>query len=341
MAGWPYWLAEGLTSIGAPSENVIPEDSDFADLNRRLPHHSAVASKSESRARKFLRRASFLAQIPSRYSLIHYHGSHLLRGTMHHLLEGPYLSLRSVPMIVSFGGSDARIIELARRNNPYFYRDADPEQDERTRTYLRAISKYVQNVATDCEMIEYVAPYFERVFTFRQPLNLSRFQISVSPQRRSPVVLHVPTDTHVKGTEQIVAAVERLKAEGLQFEFKLVRQLAQKEFYRELSSCDIYVDELRCGSYGVTAVEAMAYGKPAITYLRPDLVEKYPSDLPLVNANPDTITDVLRGLIVDDVRRANISELSQSYVRKYHDDKVVAHAMLEVYKAIGLAKSET
>lgn len=338
LAAWPYWLAEALKQIGQPSINVIPEETDVFDLDRRLPYHKALMAKSASRHRKVFQRAWFLQQIPSRFSFVHYHGSHLLRGSLHHLLEGPYLAARKMPMLVSFGGGDARIIDIARRKNPYFYRDADPARDARTRKYLKSISKYVRFVATDCEMEDYVTPYFDKVFPFRPPLDLSRFSYApAEEQTRPPVVLHVPTEPHVKGTEQIVAAAEKLQAEGLRFEFKMVRKLTQKEFYHELSQCDIYIDELRCGSHGVTAVEAMASGKPTITYIRPDLVEKYPADLPLVNANPDTITEVLRHLIEDDEGRADIALRSRVYAEKYHDSKVVAREMLDVYRQIGFS----
>lgn len=340
LAGWPYWLAEGLKAIGHRSINVISEESDVSDLNRRLPHHEALAESSMPRLLKFIKRACFLKQIPSRFSLVHYHGSHLLRGSMHHLAEGPYLSARGIPMIVSFGGGDARIIDLARRRNPYFYRDADPARDERTREYLTSISRYVRFAATDCEMVEYIAPYFERVFTFRQPVDLTRFPISPPAQKRPPVVLHVPTEPYVKGTEQFIAAAETLKAEGLQFEFKLVRQLTQSDFYRELAACDIYADELRCGSYGVTAVEAMAYGKPTISYIRPDLIGSYPAELPIVNANPDNVTDVLRDLIVNNLKRVEIADRSLQYARCYHDANIVAQEMLDIYKEIGLTTVE-
>ncbi len=86
LAAWPYWLAEALTVIGCPSINVIPEDTDVHDLDRRLPHHEAICFKSTARPLKVLKRVRFLASIPSRFSLVHYHGSHLLRRSAHHLL---------------------------------------------------------------------------------------------------------------------------------------------------------------------------------------------------------------------------------------------------------------
>lgn len=335
LAAWPYWLAEALKAIDVPSVNVIPEETDVHDLNRRLPFHEAICASSTPRLVKVAHRAAFLATIPSRFSLVHYHGSQVLRGSRHHLVEGRYLSARGVPMLISFGGGDARIVEQARARNPYFYREADPARDERIRAYLKSVSRFIRFVATDCEMVEYVAPYFEKVFIFRQPLDLTRFEFKAPRLDRPPVFLHVPTEPKVKATEEIEAAFETLRREGIPFEFKRMRKLTQTEFHRELSECDVYVDELRCGSYGVSAVEAMAAGKPTVTYIRPDLVKEYPHDMPLINANPDTITSALRQLACEPLLRADLSVRSRQYVEKYHDSLVVAREMMNIYRQVG------
>ena len=336
LAGWPYKLAEALNAIGQPSINVIPEDRDFADLKRQLPFHKAISIPTTPRLIKAAQRLSFLMQIPKRFSLVHYHASHLLRGQMHHVFEGCFLSARRVPMIVSFAGSDARNLAMANAKNPYFFRGPDPSHDAAIERYLRAISKNIRFAATDCEMSEYVTPYFDHVFTFRQPVNLRDISYVEPDPRRPPILLHVPTDTEVKGTGSIAAAVERLRAEGHRFEFRTKRQLTQSDFYREIEACDVYVDELRCGSHGVTAVEAMAAGKPTVSYIRPDLIARYPPDLPLVNANPDTIYDALKELISNPTMRHQRSVAGRKYVEKYHDALIVAREMLDVYRQIGL-----
>jgi glycosyltransferase involved in cell wall biosynthesis len=336
LAAWPYWLARALRAIGCPSINVIPEETDVGDLSRRLPFDEAICNASTPRVLKVGKRAAFLARIPSRFSMVHYHGSQVLRANRHHLLEGRYLSAMKVPMLVSFGGGDARIVEMARARNPYFYRPPDAARDESIRNYLKSVSRYARFAATDCEMLEYVAPYFEKVFIFRQPLDLTRFAYTPPRTDRPPVFLHVPTEPKVKGTEEIQAAFDELRREGLEFEFRTMRRLTQAEFFQELAACDVYVDELRCGSYGVSAVEAMAAGKPTVTYIRPDLVEQYPPELPLANANPDTITSVLRRLVTEPAWRSDLSVRSRRYVEQYHDSLVVARDMMEIYRQAGL-----
>ena len=148
--------------------------------------------------------------------------------------------------------------------------------------------------------------------------------------------MHIPTEPWVKGTAYIESAINRLKLEGYNFRFKLLQFLSQEEVLDEILKADIYVDDLRCGSYGITSIEAMASGKPTVCYIRDDLVEKYPEDLPLVNANPDTIYQKLKELILDSELRHEIGIKSRTYAEKYHSLEVIGPRLLNIYKEIGL-----
>lgn len=340
LAGWPHLVARGLRAAGYNSLNVVAETGDVEDLDRRLPYDRALNLQGHSKVRKFLTRSTFGLNTARSASLVHYHGAVIQRGQWHHMLEGRLFSECGIPMVMSFGGGDARIVSQARALNPYFYRQADEARDNLTRAYLRSISRYIGHVATDYEMIGYVSDYFEHCHVFRQPVDLDRIPFNKPKLDREPVVLHVPTEPWVKGTETITAVVDALRREGHRFEFRLKRQMTQSELFREIADCDIYVDELRCGAHGVTAVETMAAGKPTITYIRPDLVDRYPSDMPLVNANPDTFYEQLRALLIDGDLRAQISYQSRAYAEKYHDLHIVVQDLLKIYRSAGWRDSE-
>lgn len=335
LAGWPYRVAEGLRRAGYYSINVIQESTDVEDLDRQLPHDRTLVNKNDSKLTKFIKRVRFFREVVEQCSLVHYHGGVILRSRWHHLFEGRLLAYKKIPMIMSFGGGDARIVSEARAKNPYFYRQLDEQRDEQIRAYLKSISRYIRYVATDYEMMSYVEPYFEKCYLFRQPVNIQAIQFNEPKLDRPPVILHTPTESWVKGTQFIIDAVERLKAEGYKLEFRLKRQLTQVQMYEEIAMCDVYIDELLCGSHGVTAVETMAAGKPTLTYIRPDLVPKYPADMPLVNVNPDTIYDKLKEIICKPTLRADLSYRGRKYVEKYHDVDVVVGELIEIYKDIG------
>jgi glycosyltransferase involved in cell wall biosynthesis len=238
-------------------------------------------------------------------------------------------------MLLSFGGGDARPLAIANALNPYFYKDNNRLQDLVIAARYKSWSKNIKFCATEPEMAGYAAPHFDHVFSFRQPVDLSLIELKVpSIEVKRPVLLHIPTEPKVKGTEEILAAVEALKIKGMEFEFRLKRGLTQSQMYKEIVDCDVYIDELKCGSHGVTAVETMAAGKPTVTYIRADLVELFPESLPIVNANPDTIESVLELLIANPELRSSIGRASRDYVEKYHDVDIVVGDLRNIYNQI-------
>jgi hypothetical protein len=240
-------------------------------------------------------------------------------------------------MVLSLGGGDARIDRQASLANRYYYKEPSFWHDLRIKLRWWSWSRSLTVCATDPEMAMIASDYFEDVQIFRQPVEMHRFAFNPpSPAKEVPLLLHVPTNPHIKGTEAIVQGIENLKKKGMRFDFRLVRQLTQDQFFELLNSCDIYIDELRCGAHGMTAVEAMAMGKPTISYIRENLLDRYPPDLPLVNANPDTIEQTLERLILDAQLRYRIGVASRAYVEHYHDADVVLEVLAKIY--VGLLR---
>lgn len=332
LAGWPHTVARVSRHLGIAAENVVHVYKDVLDLDRKLPYDKSVFQKADPFRRKAMSTLRFLRDIPQNYCVAHYHSTNLLHREYHFLFEGPYLKRNKVPMVLSLGGGDARIDGQASRMNPYYYKEPSFWHDLRIKLRWWSWSRNVSVCASDPEMVMIASDYFEDVRLFRQPVEMHRFAFNPpSPANETPLLLHVPTNPQVKGTEYIIRAVESLKNKGLNFQFKLVRQLTQEQFFNVLGGCDVYIDELRCGGHGMTAVEAMAMGKPTISYIRDNLIEKYPSDLPLVNANPDTIERVLEELILDAQLRHQIGVASRAYVERHHDAEVVVNDLAQIY----------
>lgn len=335
LAGWPHTVARVSRSQGVAAENVVHVYKDVLDLDRKLPYDRSIFNKTDHISNKVLSTLRFLRDIPSEYCLVHYHSTNLLHREFHFLFEGPYLKRKNVPMVLSLGGGDARIDGQASLANPYYYNEPKYLHDLRIKLRWWSWSKNVTICATDPEMAMIASDYFEDVQIFRQPVELDKFNfVPPCPDNSIPLLLHVPTNPHIKGTDYIIKAVENLRNKGLKFNFQMVRQLTQGQFFEALELCDIYIDELRCGGHGMTAVEAMAMGKPTISYIRENLVEKYPAELPLINTNPSTIEKTLERLILDSKLRHQIGVASRVYVEKYHDAKIVLEDLAKVYVGI-------
>lgn len=332
LAGWPHTVARVSREMGIDAENVVHIYKDVIDLDRKLSYDAEIFTNNDPYPSKILKTLRFLRECPKNYSLVHYHSTTLLHREIHFLLEGPYLRLNKLPMVLSLGGGDARLDGDAKSRNKYYYKEPNFLHDLRVKLRWLSWSRNIAVCATDPEMAMIASDYFEDVTIFRQPVELKLFPFCPpSDAKEEPLLLHVPTNPQVKGTEYIVRAVENLHKKGLKFRFQMIRQLTQTQFFDALSHCDIYVDELRCGGHGMTAVEAMAMGKPTISYIRDDLIDKYPLDMPIVNANPDTIEGVLEKLILDAKMRNLIGIASRQYVEKYHDVNIVIEDLSRIY----------
>jgi glycosyltransferase involved in cell wall biosynthesis len=161
---------------------------------------------------------------------------------------------------------------------------------------------------------------------------LEHFPVAEPTVNERPLVVHAPSDRQLKGSDFVIKAVETLREEGLQFDFKLIEDMPNHEALEQYRAADIIIDQLLIGWYGVVSIEAMAMGKTVIAYVRDDLTGYFKDGIPLVNANPETITDVLRTTIKDGELRREFGSRGRAFVEQMHDSRAVSAAAVKFYK---------
>ncbi|MFC5354312.1 glycosyltransferase [Azospirillum himalayense] len=159
-------------------------------------------------------------------------------------------------------------------------------------------------------------------------------------------IVHAPNHRTIKGTPHVVAAVERLREEGIPVELTIVEAAANQTVLEQMARADIVVDQLVIGWYAMVAIEAMALGKPVVCYIRPDLHALYVGagvlagdELPLVMANPETLADALRPLIADRERRRALGVKGQAYVRDRHSITTIGAVFAAINQELGVPPS--
>ena len=88
-------------------------------------------------------------------------------------------------------------------------------------------------------------------------------------ERKRPLIVHAPSSRRRKGSEHVIAAVD-----GLDADLELVEGLHHDEAFERYRAADIVVDQLNAGWYGLFAIEAMALGKPVVTFLHDEAVRR-------------------------------------------------------------------
>jgi len=142
-------------------------------------------------------------------------------------------------------------------------------------------------------------------------------------------IVYAPSDDGIKGTKYVVAAIENLKAAGIDFEFELLRNKSHSEIITSIKNADILIDQMVAGWYGLISIEAMALGKTVVCYIRDKLYDYLP-DLPIVNLNPDNLAEGLKLLIQNKDELVTKGRAGRAFVEKYHDYIKNSAQMLEI-----------
>jgi glycosyltransferase involved in cell wall biosynthesis len=148
--------------------------------------------------------------------------------------------------------------------------------------------------------------------------------------RDRPVVLHAPSSRSKKGTEHVVATCKELDVE-----LEIVEGLDHREAFERYRRADVIVDQLKAGWYGIFAIEAMALGKPVVTFLHDEAVrrteEAFGVEVPIVKATPETLAGALRPLIESAEERRRVGRASRAYVEEVHDLDRMTDRLLALY----------
>jgi hypothetical protein len=167
-------------------------------------------------------------------------------------------------------------------------------------------------------------------------VDLARYRPAPPTSHDVPLVVHAPSDRRVKGTRHLIAAVDRLREDGVPLELRLVEGLTRDEAVSLFSEADVFVDQLLAGWYGGAALEAMALARPVVAYIRQQDLALVPrsmrEELPVASASPETIESVLRGLL-ESPREAlhALGRRSRAFAERWHDPLVVGARMRDVY----------
>jgi len=164
-------------------------------------------------------------------------------------------------------------------------------------------------------------------------IDLSGIEPATPVARERPLVVHAPSSRTRKGTDHVVAACAELDVD-----LEIVEGLDHRAAFERYRRADIVVDQLNAGWYGVFAIEAMALGKPVVTFLHDEAVRRteaaFGVEVPIVGATRETLAAALRPLVTSPEERQRVGAASRAYVEQVHDVERVADRLLALYAAL-------
>lgn len=365
VGGHPQGLARAERELGLESRSVVfTADGYGYEVDEVLFEGLGSPIRCE------LRRWSFLLHVLRSYDVVHFNfgqtiaPAYVPRSATEYFAREPSalgrvhrayaraLELRDLPLLrragkgiaVTFQGGDARQGDFSRANFAITYATEVPaghdsdELDARKRRRIARFDRYAHRLyALNPDLLRVLPARAE--FLPYASVDIAEWRPVVGPAAGVPVVVHAPTDPAVKGTRFVRAAVERLRQEGVPFEYVQVEGMSRAEARAAYERADLLVDQLLAGWYGGVAVELMALGKPVVCYLRREDLERVPPELraglPIIEATPESVYDVLREWLT--VRRAELPEVgrrSRAFVERWHDPRAIAARLRRDYEAM-------
>lgn len=151
----------------------------------------------------------------------------------------------------------------------------------------------------------------------------------------------------VKGTDIIIRALSKIKDEvevsiikrGVDFKrtlelanllslrLNILPKIPHERINTYYWNADVIVDQFKLGSLGMVSLEAIACGRPVITYVSSKYHEY--RDFPLKDINTEE-------KIIDAINRANITlwEKEYVYLEKNHQPDIIIRRLLQIYEQV-------
>jgi glycosyltransferase involved in cell wall biosynthesis len=353
IAGQGMVLAEGLRRIGVDARSFAYR----VDWDGRVPDEVVDLDALGFGARQAAKREAFARLAPA-YDVFHFHFGTSFEWTplpfglpFLRQLDVPRLKRMGKRVVMHFHGCEVRNKQLMRARHPgaATCAECDPFcKPIEQRFFLDRARKYADRVFYSTLDLGESVP-----FGVQLPLaidaahweaagdaadaSLTAAAGGGAPPRdgvHGPVVIaHAPTQRLIKGTRYVEAAVEELRATFPRLELRMFERVPWADMPQALAQCDLLVDQLFMGWYGLLAIEGMSVGRPVVCAMRPDFARTVP-DCSVVDASPATLAAVLAPLVADPALRHDLGRRGRAYARAHHDAEVVARILRTHYAEI-------
>jgi glycosyltransferase involved in cell wall biosynthesis len=255
---------------------------------------------------------------------------------VHYLLQDCYIAARlgKKPLIGHAHGSDLR----AGLSSPLWGRIVKHNLKKCDKVFVST-----PDVLSTAKQFREDAEYFPN------PVNTELFypKPMVQHDGRKRVLIASDSSWSVKGTDTAVTALSKIKDEvdvsiiGYGIDFKRTMTLASsldvrlnvlpKVPHEKLNeyywNADLVIDRFKLGSLGMVSLEAMACGRPVVTYVSSEYPEY--KDFPLKDVNNEK-------MIVSAINNATAElwEKEYAYLEKIHKTSDVVKRLLQLYEVL-------
>lgn len=360
-----HYLAKALRNRGwdAMTLSTEPEDSDTV----RFSHGSDIKIYHDDPTQHRQAIEQFYTRIPERFGIFHTYGVFALSLLPNCPPDRPWDIIELKRHRVLIGYSHSGCLDGIRQStfrkwsggmcDKCAWRDQESVcSDERNAAWGNLVTRWADLYCSETDpLIDFKAApsVFRAPLTFamnedvwRPDLDIPE-DMKIAREDNEVLIYHAVGNfkmrsvngENVKGTGQVLRAIERLKSDGLAVRLAFFDNIPSTLNRFAQVQADIIVDQLRYGRYGALAREGMMLGKPVVGCVNKEDAPGIPAtqciqETPIVHATTNSVYDVLKRLVLNPQERAEIGVASRQHAVKWWAADVLAERFERVYDYI-------
>ncbi len=267
----------------------------------------------------------------------------LLRPSHLRKIEYILLKLCAKKIAVYGHGADCKILSDIRKQGFKYNTamDRNEETESQTEEVIRGnvgrAQKYAGVLIVGGDLIH----LGEKGIFLPIPADLTPWKYSPQPKSKIVKIIHSTNHRSHKGSRFIIDIVSKLEGK-LPIKLVLLEKKTIAECQKLYPLGDIVITDVITGWHGYTAIEAMAIGRPVITYLRPDIMKFHSyyakGRIPVISATPDNLAREIEHLVKNSKLRKELGQRGREYVLKYHSLEFIGALRSILYEYIWAGK---
>ncbi len=331
IAGIGRYLAEWQRSHGAIADLLVYEDNNFF-----MNSHFSLHINSYPRIKRIFIKLFVLLLALAKYNIFHFYFGNTI---LPYNIDLPILKLFGKKIIMTYCGSDIRLIEVEKQRNPYCHFMSFPKNSFKLDKKKKRMMRW-QNYWVDIfiaprllykNAIQIIPP--EKVIKdlwIHNLMDIGLYHPTFSTHE-VPLIVHAPSNPEIKGSVYVKRAIEELQMQGYQFKYLHLENKPHSEVINIIrDKADIIIDQLLLGGFGTLAIEGMYYGKPVCGYILDSLLQEIP-DLPIVNCTIENLAEKLAWLIEHPEERIRIGKAGRAFVEQHFDINNINSKLWQIY----------
>jgi glycosyltransferase involved in cell wall biosynthesis len=157
----------------------------------------------------------------------------------------------------------------------------------------------------------------------------------VMKHEKKKVLIASDSNWSVKGTDIAIRALSKIKNEvdvsiiayGVDLHINVLPKVSHEKMNEYYWNADVVIDRFKLGSLGMVSLEAIACGRPVVTYVSSEFPEY--EEFPLKDVKTDE--EVADAILGADVK---LWQKEYAYLEKNHKPEIVVKTLLEHYRRV-------